>query len=192
MKIIDHSYGVREIGPNQGIPVLNLYLEEGKTKIEQNLEEMISLHRWDTPIVCIRGKSNLQGLGAFIKALKEMRFKSDLQLEVAGDTVGWIQQPDTVVVVYREGFNFNYYALRAEHYILFEVKVEEDIQGYVEAWEANKLTPATKVLVVPDNLWQAGFGLIREFKGARLVPSSILESFREVEAINGRQLEKVS
>jgi len=156
----------RAFGPNEGIPMLHVEVEEGTKKVEDlvlsTLEKASGL-----PGVFV-GYKVVPGLGLYMEALSKMGLSVELQIVGDVRTPGWLNGPDLVFVDYRETPGFNYYSLRKKDFIVYSVEDREDLDKFRDFSEEHKLTPATKWILVPKDLLDEGFLIVSEHLRCRV------------------------
>ena len=165
---ITKSYSdVRQFGPNRGVPMLHLEVDDTKKPLTDLLKQVLDTS--PTPgWIFIKG-DNVQGLGSFLKALTEFRINIELQLETDRIAPGWINSPNNVLIPYKSNSSFNYLTLRQEKdFILFKAKTTEELETLYPVYEDWKLTPATKWLLVSKEIYWSAYDLVIKYPRCRM------------------------
>lgn len=166
MQITSISKKPREFGPNQGIPTVHIEVGEGSEKIENLVLSVINVAGMSTRVFV--GYKVVKGLSAFLTALNSVKF--DLEVQILGNcqTPGWLNSPELVLANYVGNSSFNYYSLRKLDFILFDIDTSEQLEEAKLVFEEHKLTPATKWLLVPQDLYFEGYKLVTSYLRTRI------------------------
>ena len=167
---ITKSYSdVRQFGPNRGIPMLHLEIDDILKKPQDELLKQVLDSTRSVGWIYIKG-DNVPGLGSFLKALiTEFRINIELQLDTDRPAPGWINSPNNVLIPYHPNSSFNYLTLRQEKdFILFKAKTPEDLEALVPVYENWKLTPATKWLLVSEDIYWSAYDLVIKYPRCRM------------------------
>lgn len=156
----------REFGPNQGIPTIHIEVEEGSDKVEDLLFRVVN-GSGNLKNVFV-GYRIVKGLHAFLSGLNSMKF--DLEIQFLGDceTPSWLNSPSLVLVNYISDSKFNVFSLRREDFILFDINTKIDLEKAKLVFEETYLTPATKWLIVPRDLYLEGYELVLSYLRTRI------------------------
>ena len=166
MKISSLVIKPREFGPNIGIPTIHINVDEGS----ENIEDLVSTVVFSGGSVknVYVGPKIVKGMSAFLTALNSVKFNLEVQIGGNCSTPSWLNGPDLVLVDYTKTKGFNYFSLRKSDFIIFRVNTSEELEEVKGIFEENKLTPATKWLIISEDLYKEGFELVSSYLRTRI------------------------
>ncbi len=159
----------RDLGFNQGLPMVHYTVTEGKYDMDTNLYETVLSYGTHLPDIlaktnkwmCIETPEDTKipsGLGTFITSLRKLDFKIDLHIhnpdlgDSSNGAPAWIDKPSTVCVDYKRDGNLNYYSLSKDDIVFFH---DSDPNGFdqteiQDVWDEMKYVPCTRWLLLKD------------------------------------------
>ena len=162
------SEGIRQEGVNFGLPTVFLKMGLGEDyPTVDSLVRDILMHtkcKW----ICIFGENTTQvGMGSLVKGLSSLGMLIEIECDGTVRDPGWLHTPDRWVVDWVPDSLFNYHALRSDDQIRFRVEGEGDLRNAKEGFEALRLFPGTKYIVLKEDV-KGVFELIRNYNKSRV------------------------
>ncbi len=166
---ISKSYSdMRQFGPNRGIPMLHLEINDNKRDTADLLKSIVDrseILEW----VYIKG-DNFRGLGGFLKALiLDFKLKVEVELKTLETTPGWINSVNNVLIPYKAESKFNYFSLKQDKdFIIFKAETSKDLEDLVPIFYDLRFSPATKWLLVSEDIYWSAYDLVIKYPRCRM------------------------
>jgi hypothetical protein len=171
------SEEVRKEGVNLGLPTTHIKLGPGVpySTVEELVRELIANTKCKWVYIFGEGPTQV-GMGNLVAALVACSFSVEVECSGSVVTPGWVHKVDRWVVSYTVPSSFNYASLRSQDMIKFQVATETDFEVLVKGFEALKLFPGCRYVVLPqkdfDNrkskLFLDVLQFVRKFDRARI------------------------